>query len=154
MYLMKERYKQISHLTWNKKSAICDRSIYEDKIFAKQLYKSGIMNKFEYITYKDTFKTFSKTMKHPDFIVYLKVTPEIALKRIKERSRGCESAITIEFLQNLNKYYEKIIPKISKKIPILIIDYNDYKATEKDFDEIFKIIDIKLKEKKILYYNN
>ena len=37
-------------------------------------------------------------MKKPNIIIHLDVTPEESLRRIKMRSRGCETGITLEYL--------------------------------------------------------
>lgn len=139
IYLLNQRYAQVSKMTWEDKMVISDRSIYEDKIFAKQLYKNGDMLELEYNTYKALLRTISQTMRHPDILLYLRVSPEVALERIRKRGRECESGITLEFLSDLYNYYEKGINKLSKKIPIKIIDYDDYESG--DYMKVKKIVD-------------
>jgi hypothetical protein len=45
----------------------------------------------------------------PNIIVHLHVTPEESLERIKQRSRGCESGVSLEYLRALYTAYEEFI---------------------------------------------
>ena len=55
-------------------------------------------------------------------IVYLQLSPEQALERIKKRSRDCESNIPIEYLKNLESSYETVLDKLSKHTKIVVVD--------------------------------
>ena len=80
----------------------------------------------------------------PDIIVYLDVEPEIALERIKQRSRGCETGITVEYLKSLKKGYEDWLEDISPRIPVIKIDWNEFGTT----DEVLVKINEKIRNKK------
>ena len=69
-----------------------------DAVFAKMLKNAGLMDERDYNTYITLFNNMSNFMKKPNIIIHLDVTPEESLRRIKMRSRGCETGITIEYL--------------------------------------------------------
>lgn len=126
VYLLNKRFKQHQKIIWDDKGGIQDRSIYEDSIFAKVLMEQGHMNPRDYKTYLELFGVMSNFMKKPNFIVHLDVKPEISLERIKQRARDCETGITLEYLQKLRQEYNKFIKHISKTIPVIVIDWNDF----------------------------
>ena len=130
MYLLNKRFEQHQKMVWMKENAIQDRTIYEDVIFAKMLYEGGYMEKDVFQTYRDTFESMTHFLHRPDMIIYLDVKPEIALERIKKRSRGCETTITLEYLQALQKGYEEWIQDIHPRIPVIRIDWNTFKDTK------------------------
>lgn len=127
IYLLNHRYKQHQQMVWSDKHAIQDRSIYEDVIFAKMLKESGLMSELDFRTYCQLFENMSNFLHRPDIIVYLDVEPEIALQRVKKRSRECESGITLEYLKDLKRGYEDWLVDISPRIPVIRIDWNTFK---------------------------
>jgi deoxyadenosine kinase len=122
---------------WNGTGGIQDRTLYEDSIFAKVLYEDGNMEEREYKTYLNLFKSMSNFMKKNTLIIHLDCKPEESLERIKKRARGCETGITLEYLQKLYDGYEEFIKQISKVIPVLRINYSKFKTAE-EMAEIIK----------------
>ncbi len=68
---------------------IQDRTIYEDKIFATILNKDNLLDERDYQTYLDLLGNMLIDLKMPDIIIYLKVSPENSLTRIKTRYVLC-----------------------------------------------------------------
>ena len=64
-----------------------------------------------------------------DIIVHLHVTPEESLRRIRMRSRGCETSITLEYLQGLYEAYEEFIADISRVIPVIKVNWENFQDT-------------------------
>lgn len=54
-------------------------------MFAKVLYRSGLMEERDYRTYCQLFTHITNFCKKPNLIVHLDVTPEESLERIKKR---------------------------------------------------------------------
>ena len=129
-HLLNKRFAQQQKIVWSKQGGIQDRSIYEDKIFATMLYKSKLMSEHQYKTYIELFENMSKFMQQPDFIIHLDIEPKEALRRIKLRNRSCEATITIEYLTALYNEYNIHNKRISKKIPIINVDYEKFKTPE------------------------
>lgn len=126
IYLLNKRFKQHQQIIWQDQGGVQDRTIYEDSIFAKVLMKQGNMLERDHKTYMELFGVMSNFMRKPNLIVYLEVKPKISLERIKERARGCEVSVTLEYLKNLKVEYDQFIKEISKVIPVIVIDWNNY----------------------------
>lgn len=94
---------------WNDpRSAIIDRSIYEDAyIFARALNHLGNLNERDYQTYKQVFDMVVKTLPPPSLLVYLKAPVKILMERIHSRGRKIESGISADYLGLLENYYEE-----------------------------------------------
>jgi len=131
VYLLNRRFVQQQKIVWNDKGGVQDRSIYEDLIFAKVLHEIGEMEREDYETYLALFRNMSRFMSHPSLIVYLRVTPEESMARIKARSRGCETTITLEYLQKLYKGYEDFHQEISKTVRVIVVPWSEFHDTEK-----------------------
>ena len=125
IYLLNKRFKQQQKLIWSDEGGVQDRTIYEDSIFARMLYESGMMDKRDYDTYTELFNNMSNFMKKPDIIVHLDITPEESLWRIKQRGRECEKNVTIEYLISLKNAYDLFLSEISSHIRVIRIDWND-----------------------------
>jgi deoxyadenosine kinase len=144
VYLLNHRFKQHQQMVWSDNSSIQDRTIYEDVIFAKMLRESNMMEALDFKTYVDLFNNMSNFLHRPDLILYLDVEPEEALRRVNERSRGCESGLTLQYLQDLKKGYEDWLDDIKDRIPVIRLDWNTYQDPKK----IANIIRDKIKCKK------
>ena len=130
IYLLTKRFQQHQEIIWRAESAVQDRTIYEDSVFAAMLSESGLMEERDYRTYIQLFKQMSNFMCKPNLIIYLDVKPERSMERIKMRNRGVETAITLEYLQNLYKHYTEFIDNISKTVLVISVDYDKFATTE------------------------
>ncbi len=137
VYLLNRRFQQHQEIIWRGKSAVQDRTIYEDSIFAKMLAKTGLMDERDYRTYVDLFRNMSNFMCKPSVIIYLDVSPESSAERIRMRSRDVESKIPLEYLEALHEGYQEFIASISKVIPVIRIDYERF-ATAEEMAEVIK----------------
>ncbi len=137
VYLLTRRFQQHQEIIWRGESAVQDRTIYEDSVFAAMLAKSGLMEERDYRTYKTLFQYMSNFMCKPNVIVYLDVTPERSLERIKMRNRDVECNVSLEYLTNLYNEYQIFIKDISKVIPVISVDYDRF-ATADEMAEVIK----------------
>ena len=87
IYLLTQRFRQQQKIIWNGEGGVQDRSIYEDSIFARMLTDAGFMSERELGTYQDLFNSMSNFMRRPHMIVYLRITPELSMDRIRFRKR-------------------------------------------------------------------
>jgi deoxyadenosine kinase len=94
------------------------------------LFESGLMEKRDYQTYMSLFQNMSNFMKKPNIIVHLDVSPQESLRRIRERSRGCETGITLEYLTALHRGYEAFLNDISKIIPVIKVNYEQFPTVD------------------------
>lgn len=137
VYLLNRRFQQHQEIIWRGRSAVQDRTIYEDSIFAKMLAKTGLMDERDYKTYVQLFRNMSNFMCKPSVIVFLDVSPEASADRIRMRSRDVESKIELGYLQALHDGYEEFVQNISKVIPVIRIDYERFQTAE-EMAEVIK----------------
>ena len=107
-----------------------DRTIYEDAVFAKTLVDQGLMEERDYRTYLSLFKHMSNFMCRPNVIVYLDVSPERSMERIRQRARGVESGVQLDYLKALYAEYEKFIQDISRTVPVIRVSWEQYRTAE------------------------
>merc|ERR1711924_521298 len=88
------------------------------------------MDERDYRTYMSLFSNMSNFMRKPNLLVHLEVTPEESMARIKERSRGCETGITLEYLEKLYAGYNAFLKDIAKVIPVIKVKYNKFRTVE------------------------
>ena len=136
IYLLNKRFQQHQEIIWRGRSAIQDRTIYEDSIFAKMLAKTGLMDERDYRTYLELFRHMSNFMCKPNLIVYLDVSPERSLERIQARQRDIEKGVSLDYLQALYEGYEEFITDISRVLPVIRVDYDRFATAE----EMAKVI--------------
>lgn len=126
IYLLNRRFQQHQEIIWRGRGGVQDRTIYEDAIFAKTLRDMDLMDERDYETYVNLFRNLSNFMCRPNFIIYLDVTPEKSMDRIRERSRGCETGVSLEYLTQLYEGYEEFLGEISRLIPVLRVQWNEF----------------------------
>ena len=137
VYLLNRRFQQHQEIIWKGRSAVQDRTIYEDSIFARMLAETGLMDPRDYRTYQQLFKHMSNFMRKPSVIVYLDVSPETSKERIEARNRGVESDIDLGYLKALYQGYERFVKDISRTIPVIRVDYERF-ATADEMAEVIK----------------
>lgn len=130
VYLLNRRFQQHQEIIWRGRSAVQDRTIYEDSIFAKMLAQQGLMDDRDYRTYSELFRNMSNFMCKPTMIIFLDVSPESSAERIRMRSRDVEANIPLEYLRALHQGYEEFVAEISKVIPVIRVDYERFATAE------------------------
>lgn len=152
-YLLLERFKQHQQIGYLG-GGVLDRSLYEDIVFARNLFKTNNMTEIELEVYQNMLKFMSDLMpRKPDVLVYLDITPKEALERIKKRNRLCETSIPLTFLEELKKEYNVFVSEISGIVPFLRINYTNVPLDKKVLENICTLIKSFLdkKIKKISY---
>lgn len=125
MMKMEETFK-----TSSKKYIFLDRSLATDKnVFEKMLYDSGMINELEHQSYNlwcDFYwKYVRDNTKTKPIHIYLKCDAQICKERIKKRGREEEAGISLEYLQDLNKYHDNWLIDGSDKENTIVIDCNE-----------------------------
>lgn len=62
IFLLNKRFRQQQQIIWQGKGGVQDRTIYEDSVFARMLWKSGLMEERDYRTYIELFGNMSNFM--------------------------------------------------------------------------------------------
>ena len=122
------RYTQAFNIKNLGRGGIQDRSHWEDLIFAECLHKTGKMK-------TEDFETYSKLMAVvplpvPTALIFLRVSPEIALERIRKRNIACEQSIDLAYLQELHVAYDAFIQEVSKKVHVIQLDWDEVAPVE------------------------
>lgn len=136
IYLLNRRFQQHQEIIWRGGGGVQDRTIYEDAIFAKTLVDLDLMQERDYRTYLQLFRHMSNFMCRPNLIIYLDVTPERSMERVRQRARAVENSLSLPYLQALYTEYESFIKGISRTIPVIRVDWDRFR----DADEMATII--------------
>ena len=130
IYLLNRRFQQHQEIIWRGGGGVQDRTIYEDAVFARTLVDLGLMEPRDYETYLSLFRHMSNFMCRPNVIIYLDVTPERSLERVRMRSRDVESELSLDYLVALYEAYEDFIRDISRSIPVIRVDWDEFRDAE------------------------
>jgi deoxyadenosine kinase len=131
IYLLNRRFQQHQEIIWRGRGGVQDRTIYEDAIFARTLRDMELMEPRDYETYVSLFRNLSNFMCRPNMIIYLDVTPEKSMERIRGRDRVVESGITVDYLTRLYNNYEEFLAEISRLIPVLRVRWDEFWEVER-----------------------
>ena len=95
VFFLGHRAHQHLEMSSDPRSAIIDRSIYEDAyIFARALHEMGNLNERDYLAYRQLFDLVVKTLPPPSLLIYLKAPVKVLIRRIQARARNIETGIT------------------------------------------------------------
>lgn len=128
VYFLGHRARQYQEMANNPRSAISDRSIYEDAyIFARALHHLGNLSERDYLSYRRLFDLVVNSLPVPNLLIYLKAPVPVLMERIHRRARGMETGITPEYLSLLDTFYDDWL-KAFDLCPVLTIrtDNLDY----------------------------
>ncbi len=141
IYFLNERFKQIKKASQYPNSVL-DRSIYGDVIFAKMLRDNGEMSEVEFQIYLDLFGNMMEHLKAPKLLVYLEISTDEAIKRIKKRGREYEQVVEREYWERLNQNYREYFEQYSFS-PVLKInvDQIDFENNLEDREYVLNVIE-------------
>lgn len=146
VFFLSRRLQQHHQLLRQPRSAIQDRSVYEDaEIFARNLYTQGNMSDRDWRAYYDLYQTLAMLLPPPDLVIYLKASVPTLKRRIGQRGRDYERDISEAYLQQLNALYDAWADSFSLS-PVLIVDTNnlDYVQNGEHLDQIWARIQSRL----------
>ena len=124
------------------RSAILDRSIYEDCfIFARALHHMGDISERDYLAYRHLFDLVVNSMPRPNLLIYLKAPVNVLMDRIRRRARNMETGITPDYLTLLDSFYDDWLGTFDL-CPVLTIrtDDLDYVHQQKHLDTVIERI--------------
>ena len=147
IYFLNNRFAQVQKIRETTYSTIIqDRTIFEDAyIFARNLYESGVLTDRDYQTYLLLFESIIRTVSQPDLLIYLKADIPKLVSQIKKRGRDFEADISLDYLTNLNRYYEDFVQNYEDG-KIIEIDVNnmDFESNPEDFNHIVALLNKEL----------
>src|SRR5512135_2800913 len=99
VFFLGHRADQYLEAANDARSAILDRSIYEDfYIFARALHQMGNVAERDYLTYRRLFDLVVGTLPPPNLLIYLRPPVSVLMDRIRRRARNMETGISIDYL--------------------------------------------------------
>ncbi|WEV71662.1 deoxynucleoside kinase [Lactobacillus sp. ESL0785] len=155
IYLLNHRLAQINQAV-QEKNSVSDRSIYEDALFFKMNADSQVADPTEFQIYDSLLEnmmedTPGNPSKKPDLLIYIHVSLDTMLKRIKKRGRSFEQISTDPSLKDyyarLIRYYEPWYENYHAS-PKMAIDGDkfDFIINESAKKEVLREIDDKLRK--------
>ncbi len=107
VFFLGHRSEQYLEAVRDTRSAILDRSIYEDfHIFARALHHMGDLNERDYLSYRRLFDLTVDSLPRPNLLIYLKAPVNVLVDRIRRRARNMETGISAEYLSLLDTFYD------------------------------------------------
>ncbi len=161
IYFLNKRLENIKDAQGNKLNII-DRSIYEDLLLFKTIESQNKTTKVEVDIYSDLLNNMMEQIntaenaivKSPDLLIYIDISFETMLERIKKRGRSFEQIDNnkelFDYYKMLNERYKEWFENYNES-PKLLIDGDKYNFVEntKSYYAILDIIDRKIKELKL-----
>jgi len=154
VYFLGHRAKQYLDVADQPRTAILDRSIYEDAyIFARALHHMDNLSERDYLAYRRLFELVVNSLPAPHLLIYLKAPVEVLMERIQRRARGIETGITIEYLTLLDSFYDDWL-KSFDLCPVLTIrtDNLDYVNKPTALETVTQRITDKLAGKEVMEF--
>lgn len=125
VFFLGHRAEQHLAMAQDARSAIIDRSIFEDfEIFARASLELGNVTQRDFDTYQKVYNLVVKSLPAPDLLLYLQAPVEILLERIRARGRSMEAGVTAEYLALLERYYDHWLADFDL-CPVLTIRTDD-----------------------------
>ena len=145
VYFLTQRFKDVLEISHSDDVIIQDRTIFEGVyIFVANNKAMGNLSDRDYETYMELFRLMMSLVKAPDLLIYLKSSVPHIVSQIQKRGREYEKSIEIEYLEGLNKRYEKWIAEYPGKVLVIDADGLDFQNCPEDFASITDKIDSEL----------
>lgn len=128
---------------------VIDRGLPGDRVFAKMLRKSNKIHAIEWAIYERAFTIMSNSLIPPSLVVYMDVSPEVALERIETRNRKAERGglIPLTYLKDLQKGYFNLLEEIKSEKPawsrgmrVIELPWNTQEETVSSNQKVIEII--------------
>jgi len=146
-----EQYVEAAH---DARSAILDRSIYEDfHIFARALHHMGDLSERDYLAYRRLYELTVNSIPRPHLLIYLKAPVNVLMDRIRRRARNMETGITPEYLTQLDSFYGEWLGAFDL-CPVLTVrtDDLDFVHQQNHLDTVVRHIQDKLAGKETVEF--
>lgn len=154
VFFLGHRAEQYLEAVHDPRSAILDRSIYEDfHIFARALHHMGDFSERDYLAYRRLFEIVMNGLPRPNLLIYLKAPVNVLIDRIRRRARNMEIGITPEYLTLLDSFYDDWLGAFDM-CPVLTIrtDDLDFVHQQPHLDTVVGRIQDKLAGKEIVEF--
>jgi len=147
VYFLSNRFRSHKAITEGAQSVVLDRVIYEDaEIFARNLFEIGNMEERDYNNYVALYTVMTEYLHPPDLLIYLRASIPTLLRQISLRGRDFEKSISREYLEQLNRHYERWITHYTKgNVLILESDHLDFVNRKEDLHQVLEMVSANLR---------
>lgn len=119
--------------------SIVERSVDSSfNVFTKTLYDSGSLTSIEFRIIEKLYNLLHFECKKN--IIYLKGSPALCLKRIRERARVEEKGLTIKYLELIDWTYEKLINNLRKRESCTVYEIDADQDVSLIADRVYEIM--------------
>ena len=139
MFFLLSRYRQQQEMPQRE---LFHQLLVSDYIFAKdKIFAYLNLEDRELFLYEKIVTLMERDIPKPDLVIYLKSDPDRLMKNIKKRDRPFEREMKYEYIDSLNKAYNKFF-NFYKTTPLLEINATDMDFVENknDFEKIVNLI--------------
>lgn len=131
-------------------SVVGDTPIYQDVYsFAQTQHDIGHLSDRYWDAYVRMFQSVEYALPTPDLIVYLELSVDRVMERIKKRNRPYEKDITKADLQRLEDNNQHWLARMKKHLSIVHIDAGKYDVVSRESDRNIVITDITTRLSKV-----
>ena len=142
IYVLNRRFKEVVEISKTDDIIVQDRTIFEDaRIFAPNLHDQGLMSDRDFNNYNDLFDLMMSLVKLPDLMIYIRSSISTLVGQIQKRGREYEQTMRLDYLQGLEKRYEKWIDSYQGQIMIIDGDNCKFGENPEHFNQITQRID-------------
>ncbi|KFM73526.1 NADH dehydrogenase [ubiquinone] 1 alpha subcomplex subunit 10, mitochondrial, partial [Stegodyphus mimosarum] len=134
----------LAHILNTGQGVVMERCVYGDIVFLETMYKFGYISGPARQLYLDIRKNaVLEELFRPHLIIYLDISPEVTLERIKKRNDPAEvnsKVLTKEYLESIEYHYKQIYLKdMDKHAEILVYDWTNFGDVEVVVEDIERI---------------
>lgn len=139
--LLASRVSQQLEIIHVGRGAVQDRSLEEDLVFVRALNAAGLISDSQKGIYICNLALWQTVIGRPHVYVYLKASPARCLERIRQRDREFERGITLEYLEGIEREYDKLIKTLGP-VPVIVVPWDEYLSE----DDVIALIERELSE--------
>jgi deoxyadenosine/deoxycytidine kinase len=146
LFFLGRRFKQYQELLASPRSVFQDRCVYEDaEVFARNLYEQEKIPERDWQVYRSIYEGVLQFVPPPSLLIYLQADLPTLRQRIEQRGRDYEQGMQPDYLEGLQRLYERWI-RDYRLSPVLVIpaDRLDFVKEEKHLDQIAQAVMEKL----------
>jgi deoxyadenosine/deoxycytidine kinase len=139
LFFLLSRYRQQQELLQRK---LFQQLTLVDYVFEKsKLFAYLNLDDNELLIYEKLFTLLAEGVRPPDLVVYLQAPAEVLMKRIRARGRPEESALSEEYLAEVNHAYNHYFFHYATT-PLLVVNTADvdFVRRSEDLDDLLKQI--------------
>lgn len=139
LFYLLSRYRQQQELVQRN---LFQQVTLSDYVFDKsKLFAYLTLDDNELLIYDKLYGLLAESVPAPDLVVYLQAPTEVLLRRIRQRGRPEEEALTEEYLAEVNRAYNHFFFHYSLT-PLLVVNTSevDFVHRDEDLEDLLKQI--------------